>query len=231
MQSATIQSTTASLNELRHELYSELNKLRYDTAENTGLEPDVEDLKTSNKFLSESIAKVRDSVSHVRDELKRDMGSLNNEFIELQRKFVSSENKILDSIESLRLQLINNHDRTQKRHLKDKAQLPEFLVKINMDPWTKVTDRVDVSDNTQSSMSKATCIAPVTTGKVPEFRRIIKGKASEMGLPIASSSKKNVDQLDSVYTSSEIDEPVIIEGPVPPNPDKVVTCLLPVFAP
>ena len=44
--------------ELRHELYSELNKLCYETVENTGLEPDVEDLKNSNKFLTESIAKV-----------------------------------------------------------------------------------------------------------------------------------------------------------------------------
>jgi len=35
--------------ELRHELYSELNKLRYDTAENTGLEPDV---KTSRLQIS-----------------------------------------------------------------------------------------------------------------------------------------------------------------------------------
>src|SRR5260370_22010316 len=71
-----------------------------------------------------------------------------------------------------------------------------------MDPWTKVTDRADASNNTQSSMSKATCIAPVTMGKVPEFKRVVKGKVSEMGQPIASSLKINVDQLDSVYASS-----------------------------
>ena len=106
--------TDNRLTELRHEFYAELSKLRYETAENTGLEPDVEDLKSSNKFLTESIAKVRDSVSHVHDELKRDLGNLNNEFIELQRKFMGSENKILNSIESLRLQLIDNNDHTSK---------------------------------------------------------------------------------------------------------------------
>ena len=31
--------------------------------------------------------------------------------------------------------------------------------------------------------------------------------------------------------TNEIDEPVVIEGLAPPNPDKVVTHLLPVFAP
>ncbi len=190
--------------ELRHELFSKLNKLHYETAENMGLEPDIEDLKTSNKFLSKSIVKVQDSVLHIHGELKRDMGSLNNEFIELQRKFVSSENKVLDSIESLSLQLINNHDHTLKQCLEDEAQLPEFLDRINMDPWTKVMDRADASNNAQSSMSTAACIIPVTMGRVPEFKRVIKGKVSEMGQPIASSSKTNVDHTDSVFTSSTL---------------------------
>ena len=266
--------------ELWHELYSKLNKLCYETAENTGLEPDIEDLKNSNKFLTKSIAKVWDSVSLIHNELKRDLGNLNNKFIELQRKFVDSENKILNSIESLRLQIIDNNDRPQEQQVDDEIQthMPEFPNDADLDPWTKVTDRPDTGSYTQNLMSMATHVIPATMNRVPKFKKVVKGKAPEIGQTIAFSLKANIDPIDPVYTSAtlglqpnldglnllvsklsdvmakqmgqlsekidhmsatpsqgegpsnEVDEAIVFEEPVPPNPEKEAPRQCPVFA-
>ncbi len=138
--------------------------------------------------------------------------------------------------------------------------MPEFLDKTDMDPWTMVMDKPGMSNNAHNLMSTATCTVPATMGRVPEFNKVIKGKVPETGQPIVSSSKTNVDPIDSVYDNAtfrpkhmgelgerinhlvstplshgegplnEVDEPVVYEEPTPPNPEREAPHQCPIFA-
>ncbi len=89
----------------------------------------------------------------------------------------------MNSIESLRLQIIDNNDHSQKQQVDDEieTQVPEFPDDADSDPWIKVMDRPDMSNNAQIFLSTATHITPVTMNKVPKFAKVVKDKASEIG--------------------------------------------------
>src|SRR5258708_10318185 len=126
---------------------SEISSLRFETAEDSDVKLDIEDLRNSSKMMHEAIERVEDS--------------LNSEFRHFEMTVMAVINNLTNKVNSGN----SRYNGFELKALAGKGkQSTEIQNSLNM-----ATEDQDVNNPTQEELSGNTRVIPVAKGKAPKY--------------------------------------------------------------